>query len=263
MKKLAFIFMLYDRINHEKLWFNFFKNISPELYTIIIYSKEKVSLKHLSNYYLAPPFLTKYKSYSIVFNQNHLLKYALQDKNVSHCIFLSAACIPLKSFSKIYEKIHMDFSYFNIAPDFQIPKNILEKINKNIIVKKSSQWSIINRKHSKILTEKLDYYSWFLDYDISPDEYCYISKLYTLKLEDEIVATKNLSVWATTFCNWSDIYYIYYTWHSWLKNYSYISKPELDYLLDSNSFFARKFLSWAVTDMNQSIDEYISIKLNI
>ena len=38
-KKIAFCFLIYDTINQEEVWNNFFKGIDPKKYTIYIHYK--------------------------------------------------------------------------------------------------------------------------------------------------------------------------------------------------------------------------------
>ena len=46
MKKLAFLFIIYDEILHEDLWWNFFKNVDPNKFSIYIHFKEQKPLKY-------------------------------------------------------------------------------------------------------------------------------------------------------------------------------------------------------------------------
>ena len=117
--------------------------------------------------------------------------------------------------------------------------------------KKSHQWCILNKKHAKLLVESTDYMSWFTD---CHDEHCYITKIFTCYLENEIIATPNLSHGATTFTNWEGNNYKYPSKNE-LKNYSSITEEELTYILDSKSLFGRKFNVECVNSLN--IKKYI------
>ena len=46
MEKIAFLFLIYDCINHEHLWKAFFNNISTEKYSIYIHYKVNKPLKY-------------------------------------------------------------------------------------------------------------------------------------------------------------------------------------------------------------------------
>ena len=54
MKKIAFCFLIYDTINHEELWNNFFKNVDPAKYNIYIHYKYNKQLTvHVDNNHVA------------------------------------------------------------------------------------------------------------------------------------------------------------------------------------------------------------------
>ena len=105
MNKIAFIFLIYNVINHEDIWYNFFKNIDKNKYSIYIHYKIDEKLKYFEEYKIKDIVKTKYADISIVKAQNNLLKIALQDLNNTNFIFLSGSCIPLKPFNYIYETI--------------------------------------------------------------------------------------------------------------------------------------------------------------
>lgn len=259
MIKLAFIFLIYDIINHEELWHMFFKNVDNSKYSIYIHYKTNVKLKYFNQYKVDKPLDTKYADISIVKAQNHMLEIALEDVNNTNFIFVSGACIPLKSFNYIYENIDPKYSYFHIAdPEDSLEdcEDTLNYINKKYI-NKASQWCILNRKHSlllvygakfnKYLFDKkytMNYLVWFNN-SYAPDELCYITYLsfiYKDKLDKEIIATyyNEPPEIATTFANWEGMNYKYVS-EKELKNYIHISEQELKHLLYSTCFFGRKF----------------------
>ena len=50
MKKIAFCFLINDVINHEELWYTFFKNIPQDKYNIYIHYKIDFPLKYFDIY---------------------------------------------------------------------------------------------------------------------------------------------------------------------------------------------------------------------
>lgn len=244
MKKLAFCFLIYDIINHEELWSNFFSNIDKSKYNIYIHYKYNVPLKYFEKYKLDKTIKTKYADMSIVKAQNLLLKKALKhDKENNLFIFLSNSCIPLKSFEHIYNTLNENFSYFNISSHRQcFPRcnNTLKYIDRQYI-QKASQWCILNKKHASLLLKKQkDYIKWFNYSQTVPDEHCYITFIFKNYLQNEVIATMNESVNATTFTNWEGTSYKYPSLHG-LKNYKSITNEELIYLLNCKCLFGRKF----------------------
>ena len=247
MNKIAFLFLIYDIINHENIWVKFFHGISKNKYNIYIHYKINDKLDFFDEYKINKTVNTKYADISIVKAQNLLIKEALKDKDNKHLIFLSGSCIPLKSFNYIYNYLDTKYSYFHIAdpddcfPDCEVALNYIPKK----YINKASQWSILNRPHSEILISGAkDYLVWFKN-TYAPDELCYISYLsyyYNNSLDKEIISTSYLSPpeVATTFANWEDMNYKYVS-EKELKNYKNISEDELEHLLRSKSLFGRKF----------------------
>ena len=264
MNKLAFLFLIYDVINHENIWFNFFKGISKTKYNIYIHYKPDAleTLDFFNEYKIkkSKTIDTKYADISIVKAQNILIREALKDKDNKHFIFLSGACIPLKSFNYIYNYLDTRYSYFHIAgaedcfPDCEVALKYIPRHH----IKKASQWCILNRRHGELLSDAAssannanNYLVWFKD-TYAPDELCYISYLsyiyntkltsLTSSLDNELISTSYDSPpeVATTFANWEDMNYKYVTDRE-LKNYKNISEEELEHLLKSDSLFGRKF----------------------
>ncbi len=243
MKKIAFLFLIYDTINLEELWRNFFTNVDKNKYNIYIHFKNKVLLKYFEQYKLKNCINTKHGDISLVCAQNILLEEALKDKDNEHFIFVSNSCIPFKNFEFIYNKLCIDKSYFNISPQshcFPRCNCLLNKIERKNI-QKSSQWCILNRKHSEIIishtnSEYINLYKSMY----APDEIYYITTLFINNLEEEIITTPNIANNATTFTNWQGMNYKFPS-NRGLKNYIYISDEEIKHLINSDCLFGRKF----------------------
>lgn len=265
MKKLAFCFLIYDSINHEELWNIFFKNVDINLYNIYIHYKFNKPLKYFEKYKLNNCIPTKYADISLVKAQNKLLDEAINDKDNTHMIFISNSCIPLKPFEFIYKNLDEKVSYFNISPQSQcFPRcnytiNIIDKK----YIQKASQWCILNRKHTELMLNNREYINWFNYRQTVPDEHCYITYIFYKNLQDEIITTPNIAKDATTFTNWQGMDYKYPS-HIGLKNYSSITKNELEYLLNSKSLFGRKFTRECITSfINKTYIEFIKKSVKI
>ena len=266
MNKIAFLFLIYDMINHESIWYRYFEGIGKNRYNIYIHYKADTNfrLEFFDEYKIDKSKIidTKYADISIVKAQNILLKEALKDTANSHFIFLSGSCIPLKSFEYLYHHLDTAYSYFHVAdPDDCFPdcEVVLQYIPKRHI-KKASQWCILNRKHAVLLVgddsgdSPNTYLRWFED-TYAPDELCYISYLsyvYNQSLDVEIIATSYDSPpeVATTFANWEDMNYTFVSERE-LKNYKSISEEELEHLLRSKSLFGRKFKPSCFPSLNK------------
>lgn len=242
MKKIAFLFLIYDVIIHEEIWNVFFKSVDPNKYNIYIHYKSNTPLQYFEKYKLDFCVETEWADISIVYAQNMLLQAARKDPENQHFIFLSGSCIPLKNFDELYHSLNTNYSYFNMSPQshcFPRCNPTLQFIDKKYI-QKASQWCILSRKHMELMIGQTDYTTWF-DYPCTvPDEHCYITNIFQHHLENELITTPNIAKDATTFTNWEGMDYKYPS-DTGLKNYDDISDEELLYLLKSKSFFGRKF----------------------
>lgn len=241
MKVLGLCFLIYDKINHEELWHNWLKNVDKKKYKIYIHYKNDIKLKYFEKYKLDNCIETEYADIGLVKAQNLLIKASVND-NCTHTIFLSNSCIPFKPFKYIFEHLDVNFSYFNRSPDEQcFPRcNQTIKYIDKIHIKKAHQWCILNYKHSKLLITETDYMDWFNYHETVPDEHCYLTKLFKLNLNSEIITTPNLASGATTFTNWEGMDYEFPT-NQGLKNYNIITMEEIDYLIKQPCLFGRKF----------------------
>ena len=145
MNKIAFLFLLYDKIQHQKLWEEFFSgDINNDKHTI--YSHPKIVNEK------TPSWIKKNKvrtiktgwcSENLVKALCNMLKKALKDKTNTHFVFLSGTCIPLYDFNNTYKKVtrvkKARLNYFKSAVFG----------NKDDYI--SSQWLILNRKVAKDL----------------------------------------------------------------------------------------------------------------
>ena len=270
MNKLAFIFLIYSTINHESIWYDFFKNVDKSKYNIYIHYKTDVKLEYFDEYKVKNIINTKYADISIVKAQNYMLKEALIDADNTHFIFLSGSCIPFKSFDYIYNILDSKFSYFHIADKEECLPDCREALNYIDIeyLNKASQWCILNRKHSILLINGANYYNhvynhntlnylvWFNN-SYAPDELCYLTflaRVYNNNLKNEIIATyyKDPPEYATTFANWEGMNYKYVS-HNELKNYVYISENELTHLINSPCLFGRKFKQYSEYSLRNNI----------
>lgn len=249
-KKISFCFLIYDKINNEELWYNYFKKIDPDKYNIYIHYKKDTPLKYLDKFKLSSTVDTCWGCLSIVLAQNHILKEAIKDPNNQHFIWLSQACIPLKPFNYIYNTLDTTKSYFNLFPDsdrFPRANNLLKYISKDKI-KKAAMPSVINRKHAELfIYNEWELNNWFKNIK-NVDELAYITLLHYYNLEEELVLTDFMAADSVVFAPWVKMknYKPFkksgtYFWKIPTMYYK-ICQEELAYLIDSKSLFARKFI---------------------
>jgi len=265
MKKLAFLFLIYDKIEQEDLWKRFFDGIDPERYVIHIHYKTQSPLKHFERFKLSHCIKTRYVDISIVHAHNLLLENALADSDVYKTINLSQSCIPLKSFNHVYRQLTSDaYSHFNECSRSSLfPRcdSALPYFNGDQhLIHKSSNWFILSRHHAKLCLAHPEYANYFAQVRC-PEEHVHIT---TLKNEDpfgQIRYTQNLSDQATTFTNWPDMTYQYLT-EKGLKTYSHLSAEEASHLLQSSCLFGRKFTGHCTAGSQRiPLSEYLGHKI--
>jgi len=259
-KKIALCFLIYDKINHEKIWYDYLKNIDPNKYTIYIHYKENKPLKYFEKYKLKNNIETRWGGLSVVLAQNMLLKEALKDPLNQHFIFLSQSCIPIKTFNYVYNTLDTSKSYFNLMKKREnMPYDYINFTGRKNIIK-AAMPCILNRKHSEIYVVNNDNIKiWFNELDelhkiwtktnnviFGVDEIVYLTLLYHYNLQNEIKTTYNLGIDSIIINQWTENsnfklyekskYYKLYPFE-----YLYICPEELEYLINSESLFARKF----------------------
>ena len=259
-KKIAFCFLIYDKINHEELWNKFFNNINQNKYNIYIHYKDNKPLKYFDKYKLKNCIETEYAKLSLVKASNLLFEEAYKDSSNYKFILLSNSCIPLKNFDYIYNKLTKDNnSYFNEVKHNVFPncKSLLKIFNKDNI-KKSAQWIILNREHVKTSLDKSKEKT-FNSYNnlYAPDEIYYLTTIYNFNNKN-IITTDYLSDGATTFTNWFNMNYKFGN-GGVPANYSNISEEELNYLLkEAPCLFGRKFNENCTVDEKYKLHDKIN-----
>jgi hypothetical protein len=238
---LAFCFLIYDTIHAEDLWARFFEGVDQNHYQVYVHYKTQAPLRHFEHCKLAACVPTAHWHVSLVQAQNRLLEAALAHPCTTHCLFVSHACVPLKTFAQVQAALAPGLSYFNRCPDAQcFPRCDPVPLPREAI-KKASQWCILARAHAELLVNTDEYLPWFDRPGIPPDEHAYITYLHWRGKAAELVETPNSAEGATTFNNWPDMDYRYVSTHG-LKHYSWISPEELAHLRASPCLFGRKFL---------------------
>jgi len=279
--KISFLFLVYDRIIYEDMWSEFFNHAGESKYSIHIHYKNNDSLGEFKKYCVPKTIETKWADISLVKAQNILLREALKDPDNERLIFVSQACIPVKTFDYIYEQLSKnENSIFNERPLEYPPRyQKIKKIAPDYNVSKASQWCILNRTHAKLLSDKNKtdnarnhkiFSSVF-----APDEIYYLTMLRSLGLTEKTTITQD-QVYSSTFDNWgplpkwaADLYgysgpeYKYPKLNiNRVKTYTEITCDEIDDIVKSDSLFARKFdKRCVVLPKKEKLENYIKKRL--
>jgi len=246
MKRIAFLFLIYDTIHNEDVWHAFFENADPNKYTIFVHYKTQIPLKWFEKYKLTHCIPTNYViDTSIAKAHNLLIEEAMKDPTVYKTVNLSQSCIPFKSFNHVYEFLTKDnSSHFNLMPmsdwSMSVTEPALQFLKREEIFK-AANWFILNRQHATCCLEHPEYFTYFHGVH-SPEEFLFVSLLKKYSPED-IVYTNYSAERATTFTNWDSAWGMVYKYptYSSIKHYSEISEEELTYLIGSPCLFGRKF----------------------
>jgi hypothetical protein len=232
-------------------------------------------LKYFENYRLKQCIDTQWADISLVHASNILFRTAYNDDSDNYkFVLVSNSCIPLKSFSHIYNQLTQDNkSYFNLFPKEQIDVQSIGGVTKqNELLKriprekigKSHQWTILNRtiveKVAFINKKEIDELFYGV---LAPDEFYYLTmtKLTKADTEDSIKYFHNDPL-ATTFTFWRGMNYKYeHDIDGTLFTFHEIDEDELNYLLESYPLFGRKFTENTLVKLNSgntcSLHEYM------
>jgi hypothetical protein len=155
-KKIAFCFLLYDKIDHNDIWVDFFSQDKYDTHTI--YSHVKKVTKDTPTWIrknMVSTVPTAWCSETITIAFNQMLIQALKNKNNTHFCFLSGSDIPLYKYKDTYRKI-MSTSKSRIYY-MRILDNVF-KDRKDIY--NAHNWVILNRKNAydyiRLSKEKTD-----------------------------------------------------------------------------------------------------------
>ena len=197
-KKIAFLFLITDIINKEELWHNFIKDIDTNKYSIYIHYKTDNQLKYFNDFKIKNIIPTKWGDISLVKTEQLLLNEALKDENNYKFIFVSGSCIPIKKFNYIYDFLTQDNnSYFN---------NMKKIIKDNMIMYKTFQWCILNRKHAEIIVNDIEEIKKY-DKIFAPDELYILTTLKKIN-DNNIVINMTPNIF-TTYANWGNSWLMY------------------------------------------------------
>lgn len=201
------MFMIYDKIEKEDIWYDFFKDIDEDKYSILIHIKDqsinnlKYELFKKNVHIMSYP--SEWGAYSLLNVQNRLLEEGMKNEKNYKFILLSGHDIPLHNFNFIYNFMIKDnlgyISYFNLSKKNIPLKERIKKIN-NIYKYNldkwvySMQWNIFNRNTAEfILNNEQKFINIFGNCQV-PDEFAYINFLLEHRQYNNILNRKTTFV---------------------------------------------------------------------
>lgn len=241
MKKLALCFLVYSELEHENLWCHWILNNKDKL-SVTIHSKNELKLnsEDLQTFVTKIDTIeTKWGDFSLVEATLSLFKKALEDPDVQYCVILSGACIPIKPFEYVYNEI-MNANGKTFVNKMGKTRTQNIPVSKKDICK-HAQWIIVSREHIEYFLKEIYRIKFiFKRPDIIPDELWCATFLNLNKKGHEIIYKQ------TTFTNWVQ------RDGTHPKTYKVITDKELDDILTSDRFFARKFTKTSFTESQYS-----------
>jgi hypothetical protein len=251
-KKIAFCFLTYNSLEMEILWRDFLGEIDASKYSVYIHAKdpEDVNFMHFKDRVITDPVETQYFHPSLVQAQNKLLEHALKDKKNTHFVFLCGSSVPIKPFDYIYDNL-TDNSIFNMRKH---ESDLIELKDQYLsVLRKCSQWCILNRFHAEKILECIpDIYFVCKNNEIpfngAPDEKVYLSFLLSNFSENISIlkGIENHSMFEYWSSNQIDIFEKNFIssqhvhWPERQKSFYFINKDEINFIMKSNAFFIRK-----------------------
>jgi hypothetical protein len=258
--KIGFMFLLVGKINHEDIWKDFFKYIDTEKYKLYLHPQnpKQITDPFFKNSII--PNLIKVKWGNIWPGFIQLLKEAILDPDITHFVWLSDSCIPIKSFDYIYNEIYnikktkinrffekesVTYGEWTIFPRCN---NLLDKGILKENIGKNHAWILLIRKHAELFIDPInkEFFDKFNEI-FAPEEHIPITFFNEFKLDEiEYLEDPDMTN-CVTFVSWKFDSYKYYDEKYFrynqrdIKTFTNISKNELDYLINTKSFFARKF----------------------
>lgn len=151
-QKIAFCFLLYNTVEHRKIWEKFFSGDNYPIPSYNIYSHLKKVTDETPNWILKNKIRTIKTGWceeNLVFAWINLLKEALKDPDNKYFAILSGSCIPLFTYEETYKKI---FSSSKSRLNIDLTAEAYQATG----LYYADQWVVLNRKHAELLVELKD-----------------------------------------------------------------------------------------------------------
>lgn len=171
MQKIAFLFLIREKLFHANYWQLFFAGHEKKL-SVYVHAKEKMANDaYLKMHELPVKVPTSWANTMAA--QLALLQEALKDKGNKRFVFVSESTIPLQDFNPVYKKLMSTFkSYF-----WHMPNPYVHEVTRNLQPLTADkqftnfQWVVLNRKHAQLLVDSADEYRFIMQYECDNEHY--------------------------------------------------------------------------------------------
>ena len=150
--KIAFCFLLYDKVLHRKIWEEFFdqdKNCTHNIYTHVKKITKKTPTWIKKN--TTRTVKTGWCEENLIFAWIQMLKKALNNPDNKYFVLLSGDCIPLFTYPETYKMItRSKKSRVNISKDVEVEGGSVYELTGLLY---ADQWVTLNRKCAKLMID--------------------------------------------------------------------------------------------------------------
>ena len=184
--KIAFMFLTRNNLTKPELWYEFLME-GKDKCNIYFHTKEKEKIvqQFVKDNQIKKYVHTKWGTSSVVTASNYLIEEALKDETNKYFVLLSETCVPLYTFTQIYDKLfstNKSYVYTGITPTRGVEKyekmlDIVynkiknpEKLTSRDKIMRNSQWMILNREHAKI-SHRYNYEDLFKNFKVADEWY--------------------------------------------------------------------------------------------
>jgi hypothetical protein len=241
--KLAFLFLVRDKIYYEELWQKFFTwQVLPSEFSIYVHTRSDFSFENTSFFYQKDISTKVPSTYRLtLMASRELYREALKDPLNAYFLLISEHCIPLHSFramqfSLFYTgKSVIDACTSRLESYRYVDYLSLHGVNRSIF-RESSQFVALTRKHAEIFALENEYIRIFENVEI-PNEHYHPTYLALIDLSNETTCSSGF-----TFTKFSG-----YSTHPAIYQDNQIV-PELFEVISFVAKFSPKFLSHSLIE---------------
>jgi hypothetical protein len=203
--KISFLFLTQKELTQSNIWFDYFKGINNDLYSIYVHSKPDFNHSNFFNYQIES-IPTKWGSFSLIDAQQLLLNKSLDDKDNNVFIFISETTIPITNFETFYKFISENNNksiFYSEKCSINNHCNRINTINNihnwgvtNWYI--NPQWVLFNREHATFLKNNFLEIKNIFENSNHPEEHAYSTFMeYKNVINDKNYLNKDL-----TFVDW-------------------------------------------------------------
>jgi len=242
--KIAYLFLLYEDVNHPQLWERYF-NGHEETTKICCHAarRENAQTPFVRDNLIPFWVSTQWGNIGLVAAHLELIRNALRDPDVSRLVLCSGSCVPIKTYEQTYAALFEQEKSW-----VAVHRRFLSRMSKVTTLpadhhRKNSQWVALTRQHAELLVR----FNFLADFIrcVIPDEHYVGSVLTHLGEED------NMRQLEQTYAHWEQISSVQMSPTVFGK----LEDETINKLSKVPCLFARKFSP--ISDIDERWDEIV------